>query len=333
MNQKLDSIFNTPILFITFNRPNHTKRVFDEIKKQRPKYLFIFQDGARNGNDGDSEKCAAVRAIFEESQGWNCELHTYYSDKNLGCGIGPVTGIQWFFDNVDQGIIIEDDAIPAPDFFLYAENLLNRYKENQQIRAIGSMNINGNKQGDFSYYFSMMNRNLCAWATWKRVWSDFDYYMDKIPLFCLKDALRKYGATPKEISYWCDRLDEIHKNRLNESSWDMQFLMSIWLSHGIGICPNVNLSTNIGFDAEGTHTKSSESRAANVSIDSILPLMHPSKILINRRADLNYHKLYFQPMEYGIIGLKRLPFRINKRLKDLLKHQGPWIKKMKWKIE
>jgi hypothetical protein len=327
MNQKSDDTFNTPILFITFNRPNHTRRVFDEIKKQRPKYFFVFQDGVREGNEADVVKCAAVRSIFDESMDWDCELHTCYSDKNLGCGKGPVTGTTWFFDHVEQGIIIEDDAVPAPDFFKYAEDLLSLYKENQQIKAIGSMNIDGKKQGDSSYYFSMMNRNLCAWATWKRAWSDFDYCMDKISVSQLKSAMMKYNTTKKEINYWCDRLDEIHRNRLNESSWDMQFLMSIWLCHGIGICPNMNLSTNIGFDSEGTHTQDNKNAAANLNTGCILPLKHPTNIRILRNADLNYHKKYFQPNEYGWQGIKRMPYRFNKKLKKLFGHEGSWIKK------
>jgi len=329
MIQKQNGKFNTPVLLITFNRPDHTRRVFDEIIKQRPKFLYLFQDGAREGNENDIVKCRNVRTLFDESIDWNCELHTFYSDINLGCGKGPVKGITWFFEQVQQGVILEDDAVPAPDFFSYAEELLNIYKENHHIKAIGSMHIDDKKQGDFSYYFSMMNRNLCAWATWKRAWSDFDYFMDTISVSQLKYALKDYKVTNKEQNYWCDRLDEIHKNRLNESSWDMQFLMSIWLSHGMGICPNVNLSTNIGFDREGTHTKSSDSKAANVSIDKILPLKHPVEIRINRRADLNYHKQYFQPMEYGFSGLKHLPFRLNSQLKIFLNHKGPWLKKMR----
>ncbi len=39
---------NTPILFLTFNRPDLTQRVFDEIKKAQPKQLFWVSDGARN---------------------------------------------------------------------------------------------------------------------------------------------------------------------------------------------------------------------------------------------------------------------------------------------
>jgi hypothetical protein len=191
------------------------------------------------------------------------------------------------------------------------------------------MHLDGNRYGDGSYYFSMMNRNLCTWATWKRVWTSFDYYLKDLTEYKLYKVLKNYNVRLKESEYWCARLKEIHSDRLGESSWDMQFLMSVWLNKGIGICPNVNLSINIGFDIEGTHTKNPDSKAANLSTGSILPIVHPSKILINRRADLNYHKQYFQPMEYGISGLKRLPFRINRRLKKLLNHQGPWVKKRK----
>jgi len=319
-------MFNTPILLITFNRPDHTRKVFEEIKKQKPPTLFVFQDGTREGNEADVEKCKAVRSIFEEPIDWDCKLNTYYADENLGCGLGPTTAITWFFENVQQGIIIEDDAVPAPDFFEYAEVLLEKYKLNDQIKVIGSMHLDGKSYGDGSYHFTMMNRNLCAWATWKRVWTDFDYYLNRVTEKNLNKVLKNYYISLREREYWNNRLKEIHLDRLRDSSWDIQFLMSVWLKNGIGICPNVNLSTNIGFDMEATHTTSSNSKAANVSFDSILPMVHPSEILINRRADLNYHKLYFQPMEYGITGLKRLPYRINQRLKKLLNHQGPWIK-------
>ena len=37
--------FQTPILFIIFNRPSTTKLVFNQIKKIKPKKLFIAADG------------------------------------------------------------------------------------------------------------------------------------------------------------------------------------------------------------------------------------------------------------------------------------------------
>lgn len=322
----MDKTFSTPILLITFNRPNHTRRVWDAIKKQQPKYMYVFQDGPREGNETDKEKCSAVRAIFDEPLDWDCKIKTFYSDVNLGCGKGPVTGISWFFENVEAGLIFEDDAVPHSDFFDYAAQLLDRYYNHAEIRAIGSMKIDKRQYGNSSYYFSMMNRNLCAWATWRRAWKDFDYYLDNVSIKELRKSLRKYSASSKEILYWSERLQEIHSDRLNESSWDIQFLISIWLNKGMGICPNVNLSSNIGFDSEGTHTTNLDNPAANLETHPILPLTHPTKIKINRLSDFNYDKLYFQPVEYGWSGIKRFPFRMNKRVKLFLGKEGSWFK-------
>ena len=325
----------TPILLICFNRPQHTRRVLAEILKQEPQSLYVCQDGAREGNENDSIKCQEVRDVIHEltslyaDTNKHFKLHTLYQRKNLGCGPGPAIGITWFFNNVEQGIIIEDDAVPHSDFFGYAKELLERYKENIDVRAIGSMNVDKHKWGDGSYYFSMMNRNLCAWATWHRAWNDFDLRLMNTSRKDLSHALRKYGCTLLEREYWCDRLDEIHQDGQNNSSWDMQFFMSIWLRQGKGIIPNVNLSTNIGFGAEATHTTMTDHVVANVPTEHILPLVHPSTTDIQTKADRQFHITYFEPYNSGWNLLRRLPYRMNKRLKRWLHHEGPWIKHKK----
>lgn len=319
--------YSTPILIITFNRPNHTRQVWEEIKKQKPKQIFVFQDGARANNASDIEKCAEVRAIFEEKLDWDCDLQTFYSETNLGCGKGPASAITWFFENVEEGLIFEDDAVPASDFFPYAEELLERYRNTEKVKAIGSMKIGDEVFGEDSYYFSMMNRTLCAWATWKRAWEGFNYYMRDVSKKELNKAMRHYKATLREREYWIERLEEIQKDALNETSWDQQFWMSIWLNHGVGVAPNVNLSSNIGFDEFATHTTNSDSVASKVPVESILPLSHPKNIKIYRKADLLFHKRYFHSYEYGLKGFKRLPIRINKRIKRLVGHEGSWLKK------
>ena len=318
----------TPILLITFNRPWHTQQVLSAIMAQDLSDLYVFQDGPREGNLADVEKTAEVKNIIESmTSDTSVQVHTFFSEINLGCGPGPAAGISWFFENVDKGIIIEDDAVPHPDFFKYAEELLEKYKDDNDVRAIGSMHLDDRTYGDGSYYFSKMNRTFCAWATWKRAWNDFDLNLRSTSRADLNNALRIYGARLREREYWCDRLDEIHKDCYHNSSWDQQFWMSIWLHHGKGIMPNANLSSNIGFDEEATHTTDSNSPASQRKTESILPLVHPTDSSTHRNADLRFQKIYFAPFEYGVIGLKRLPYRLNKRLKRLLHHEGPWLKK------
>lgn len=322
-------MLNTPILLITFNRPSHTRKVLEVIRMQQPKQLFVFQDGARNNNENDIVKCPEVRNVVKELVDWDCNLQTYYSDVNLGCGPGPAAAITWFFEHVEEGIIIEDDAVPHSDFFEYTTILLEKYRNDDSVRAIGSMKLYDVVFGDGSYYFSMMNRTLCAWATWRRAWNYFDYEMKKYSINDLKSAMKKYGATMREIEYWQERLEEIHKDCLGGTSWDQQFWMIIWLTGGRGICPNSNLSTNIGFDEFGTHTTDSNNVGSERPLEPILPIIHPSQDKIQRKADLLFHKVYFNSYEYGTTGLKRLPYRLNKRLKKLLGHKGPWINILK----
>ena len=321
-------MFNTPILFIVFNRPEHTRRVLAQITEQKPSSLFIFQDGVRDNVSEDVENCAAVRSVIEESLNQTkIQAKCWFAESNLGCGRGPASAISWFLNEVEQGIIIEDDALPHPDFFVFAETLLNEYASDNSVMAIGSMKLGKKKYSDGSYYFSKMNHTLCAWATWRRAWAHFDLYLKDFSEKQLDTCLKLYGARLREREYWCERLKEIHKDCLSNSSWDQQFWMCIWRMGGKGILPNVNLCTNIGFDSLATHTYDSSSLAANVPSESILPLVHPSRDSINREADFDFQRSYFSPWSYGWKGVKNLPYRINKRLKKLLHHEGSWIKR------
>ena len=323
-------MIKTPILLITFNRPDHVRRVLTEILKAEPQDLYVCQDGAREGNENDRIKCQEVRDVINELTSVHAiahrhfTLHTLYQKKNLGCGPGPAAGISWFFEHVEQGVIIEDDAVPHPDFFGYAEELLDKYKEDPNVRAIGSMNIDIHPWGDGSYYFSMMNRNLCAWATWRRAWNDFDLYLRNVSWHQLNKTLRKYGCSFYEREFWLDRLDEAHIDAQGGKSWDMQFFMSIWLNGGKGIIPNVNLSSNIGTVGEGTHQMREGNIIDNIPTEPILPITHPSSTNIRSEADREFHRRYFEPQSNSMI---KFISKVNKRVKRITGHRGSWIKK------
>ena len=324
-------MLSTPILLITFNRPDHTRQVLETIVKASPKALYVFQDGPRPGFPADEGKCRDVRHVIEDltSRLSGLTTHLYYSDKNLGCGPGPASALTWFFQHVECGIVLEDDAVPNQDFFLYAEELLERYKEDASVCAIGSMNIDTQRWGDGSYYFSMMNRNLCAWATWRRAWQQFDLRLPGTSRRQLSKALRHYKCGVLERAYWCDRLDEVHKSGCDGKSWDMQFFMSIWLNGGKGIIPNVNLSSNIGTVGDATHAMKAGNLIDNVPTHPILPLLHPSDERIQYDADRQFHFRYFEPGKKDWSVGKQIYYLVNKNVKRILGHQGPWIKKKK----
>ena len=133
--------FNTPVLFIIFNRPDPTFKVFEEIRKAKPLKLYIAADGPRNHKPGDKEKCEKTRQVINLID-WDCQIRTLLRENNLGCKIAPSSAITWFFENEEAGIILEDDCLPNQSFFLFCQELLYKYKDNNKIMHISVCSCN-----------------------------------------------------------------------------------------------------------------------------------------------------------------------------------------------
>lgn len=275
-----------PILLITFNRPSHTRKVWEAIKKQRPRYVYIFQDGARLGNAIDAKKCAAVRAIFEEARDWECELKTLYSDVNLGCGRGPVSGINWFFEQVEQGIIMEDDCLPHPDFFAYCDELLNKYKSCNEVMVVGATTYHDNYPCSDSYLFSRYFTGG-AWASWKNAWEGFSVDLENVHPKAFKKIISKNFYSTAETNWWVRKVIEIKADTEKKSYWDYQMQIHMLQNNGLAIRPQKNMICNIGFDQEGTHTLENDDRGER-AVFSCLPLTHPLQVIVNEKNDYLY---------------------------------------------
>ena len=171
-------MFNNPILFLIFNRPETTAPVFEQIKKIQPKYLYVAADGPRSNRPGEDELCKASKAIVLEGIDWDCEVKTLLRGKNMGCKRAVSDAINWFFENVEQGIILEDDCLPDESFFYYCEQLLEKYKYDNSIISIGGTNLGYHFENNDSYAYSKF-MNMWGWATWRRCVPLVDYKMNK----------------------------------------------------------------------------------------------------------------------------------------------------------
>ena len=131
--------FPVPILLIAFNRPAHTSRVLDSLRSIQPTQVFVAADGPRQGNENDVISCADVKRIIVEQIDWPCQVRTRFNSVNMGCRKGVEQAIDWFFDEVEEGIILEDDVVPTRDFFFIAKNCLSAIaliKESAPFREI-----------------------------------------------------------------------------------------------------------------------------------------------------------------------------------------------------
>jgi hypothetical protein len=286
-------MFNTPILFLVFNRLDTTKQVFAKIREIQPKQLFIGADGARPDKEGEKEKVEAVRNYILENIDWECEVKTLFREKNLGCGKAVSEAITWFFDNVEQGIILEDDTLPDLSFFTFCEQLLNYYKDEERVMHIGGSNFLMNKlKINENYYFSKYPQ-IWGWATWKNRWYKYNFkiHEEKIEDFNL--CLGNYNFAKDEILYW----NNVFFNLKNIDTWDYQWIFSNWLYSGISIAPSINLIQNLGFGQDATHTYQKEAERLGIPSQSITKtiFLNNDKILINEKADkITFKQYYYQ---------------------------------------
>jgi len=284
-------MFATPILFIVFNRPEETRLVFERIKQIQPKYLYIAADGPRADRPNDKLLCAQTRKLVLDAIDWECEVRTMFRDENLGCGKAVSEGITWFFEHVEQGIILEDDCLPDLSFFSFCEEMLLYYSDNETIMHVGGNNSQfGKKRNVHSYYFSKYP-HIWGWATWKRAWQKFHYEFSINTTKDIMQAMNYYSFDQKEIEYWSYHWEILNsENKID--TWDIQWTFSCWLNKGISIVPNVNMISNIGFSDEATHTNQLATILANTPTQEIKTITHPKQIIIDNSADLFTFKKY-----------------------------------------
>jgi len=305
-------MFETPILFIIYNRPEITKRVFDVIKKIKPKYLYVAGDGAKN-SDEDRINVERTREVVKGVD-WDCILLTNFQESNLGCKNGPVRAISWFFKHVEYGIILEDDILAEISFFSFCEVLLKKYENAKKIMSITGINWQDGKiRGDASYYFSAYP-GIWGWATWKDRWAQID--LDLLDLNEYLDS-KKIIEITKNIFEQEHHISTFKKAIGADHIWDYQWKYTVFKNQGLCIVPNLNLISNIGFGNDATHTTEIDHWKANrktFAMDKIL--IHPKKIERHLKADKYMAKKNFNRYTFFRRAMDSLKYRLRKLLRD-----------------
>lgn len=303
-----------PILMIVFNRPEHTAKIFQEIRKARPSRLYIAVDGARKEREDDQRNINAILNIVSDID-WECSVQRLVRERNLGCKIAVSSAITWFFEHEEKGIILEDDCLPSPAFFDYCGHLLEKHKENESVMHISGVNFQGSqRRGRGSYFYSKIC-HVWGWASWRRAWEKYDIDMHGLDVF-FDDGLYKSVITnPESYRYFKDELSAARDGRID--TWDYAWVFSIWKHNGLCIYPNTNLITNIGFDAQATHTKSYDRRVANRILGDFDEAIKDVDVLaVDADADLYSFKFLFQR---NTTFQRRLMQKIDKVLRGSLK--------------
>lgn len=303
---------NTAVLFLVFNRLDTTKQVFEAIRQAKPPRLYIAADGARETKDGEAEKVQAVREYVMENIDWDCKVKTLFREKNLGCKYAVSGAITWFFENEEQGIILEDDCLPSQSFFWYCEELLEKYKEDETVYL-----ISGDARGPESFgmkedYGFCKYPMIWGWASWARVWKNYDPEILDWPQS--KDQLiRNISNKNRTRKYWEMVFSDTYNKKID--TWDYQFSFQLLRNSAKCIVPSKNMIKNIGFGVEATHTKQV---CKSTSFREIQELKFPLDHRFNKLSENKVNDFYDKQFSLRPLALRYFINVYRKYFKSLM---------------
>lgn len=236
-----------PVLLTMFNRPRHAARVVEAIAKVRPAQLFLAVDGPRPGVPEDVAAVSACRALADRIH-WDCEVKTRFREENLGCREGMIDAVSWFFDQVEEGVILEDDCVPSEAFFPYAARVFAACADEPRFMQLSGYAHVENPGG--GVYFLPITSSW-GWGTLRRVWQGFLKQRDEITADFqahpeLHHSFDLEGAYPYSEMF--------RQNLRNQvSSWAILFYWYVYRQGGLVAYPPTSLIANIGQDGSGAH--------------------------------------------------------------------------------
>ena len=282
-----------PVLLTIFNRPDKTRAVIENLRQIRPKRLFVAADGPRLDHPQDTEKCRLARKEATDID-WPCDIKTRFLDDNIGVDPAVSSGINWFFQNVEYGIILEDDCIISPQFFRFCGELFVKYFNDLRIMQISSIFPYASRVYPYDYHFSRVFRPHGGWGTWHRAWkhftSDLNRYSDQEVL----EILKGYHLDYWYCSWQFKRLIAYKDGSLTKqywAFWDVQWNLACASQNGLNIFPEKNLMINIGFDEDSTHTRQMSQVFENLQVQPLrFPLRHPPFVYADSRLERSLEK-------------------------------------------
>ena len=279
-----------PLLLRLFKRPRETEILLEALSAHRPHPIFVWVDAPRNQQE--ALLVEEVLALVERKITW-CIPTVRINDKNRGMTLAMRAAVDWFFESVDEGIILEDDCLPGEDFLDFATELLARYRDDRRVAAITGDNAAGGRVIGRSSYAFVPDFSVWGWATWKRVWREYDHHLSEWPrVRSQQNRLRSYWPNRVQREQWITKFDRIHADRegLQESTW--RFMYLAFSLDALIILPRMNLIRNIGTDPVLATAGHRSALRANAMTFRIFPLRHPRSVKLFRLANWT---LFFSP--------------------------------------
>jgi len=242
-----------PVLLLAYNRLDTLQQVWQALRQAKPATLFVSVDGPKPTLE-DRARVEAVRSFVQSHIDWPCDAYFHFYPDNQGCKLGVAGGIRWFFSQVEEGIVLEDDTLPHESFFAYAAHMLERYRMVSQVGCIAGLQPLTGWRLAYGWTFIRLPL-IWGWASWRRAWEGYDPFLQEWPKLREEGFLQQALAdNPSLLTLFQRQLDFLQAGQLD--TWDIQWGFLLLRKKQLTVVPARNMIRNLGIAHPlGLHTR------------------------------------------------------------------------------
>ena len=234
---------NIKVLLITYRRTSHIDAIIDKLSNYETE-VFVYSNSWSDENS--KLDVLRTRNIIEMKVSEGKVQHTYFRDDNLPVEESIPTAIDWFFNKVDKGIILEDDCIPLTGSIPVFKEVLSEIKKNQLIHI--NLNYKSNMLHKSKSKLTLTEVklvNVWGWASNSHTW--FNSKTDR--RVYVKEFLRPFSGTGIKkldtlVYYFLYVLNYFNLIK----TWDFIYAVNVLVAGAKILQVYPNLITNNGAD-------------------------------------------------------------------------------------
>lgn len=305
---------NLPILILGYMRFDEIIEILNRCANAGISEVYLSIDGAKNSEALELQKLRVIE-LQELAKQLSLNLQMRHRQTNAGVAVGVIEGITWFFENVEFGVILEDDLIFNESFFRFVSAARSQFQNSAEVAVISGNNFNGKSNLDqisASHY-----PLIWGWATWNYIWVDF--------LSSLHKAFQPKFDYRRSIAvnfFWFTAAIQSRYGLVD--SWAMSFVHYFRSSGKLSILPPQNIVANKGTDIFASHSNHKDAfidfpineveKVLNWQLPNRKYLLDQDKLLEKYHFSISVRNI-FSPIKLGFNLLRsRTRVRLDLRL-------------------
>ena len=283
-----------PIILFVYNRPEHTKKTVDALKKNEfasESVLYVFSDGAKeDATEEQKNKIREIRNYIHTTTGFK-ELIIEEAPKNKGLANSVIYGVTKVINKHGKAIVVEDDIVTHPFFLRFMNECLYKYEDRSDIFMIGGYNM----AFEFPWWYwkdiYVVHRSCSwGWATWKSRWDLADWSVSDYSIMCqdinLQNKFNRGGNDmfPMLTAQMNGKID----------SWAIRWDYCLYKNNAVCLRPTKTLVHNYGMDGTGIHCGTGELNTAPEYKRRTYVIKLPLDIKVHKSIEKAFAKTFTQ---------------------------------------